>query len=733
MRVFVTAVGIVSPLAVGAEATFRALVRGDRALRPMTLFDVGSSRRPIVAEVQELDIAAFSAASPFPVARVDAMAIVAAREALAGVGLSKNAIVDLVTSGVQGGMFETETTLVAMYRRSKDRAPDPSLVMHPVSATADRLREIVFPFRRARTVSNACSGGATAIVLAEAWIRSGRSSSVLAGGADALCRFTLAGFNLLSSLDPAPCRPFDVSRAGLNLGEGAAYLLLESEDEVNRRNVVPLAELTSATLGSEGKHIIQPEENGETRARLVRDALARARLSPADIGYINAHGTATPQNDVTEAAAYRAVFGADIERIPVSSCKGQVGHALGAAAAIEAAVTVLAVHHGEIPPTGGLSQPDPRCNLLHVMGSGRRHDFRAAISTSAGFGGANAVLCFAKTNAFDEPATRHSSDAVVVTSAVTWGPLGLGGAQPSLEYLKSGPPPEGGPAVISTNVLDADKVRRYDAAALRLVLVAKTALEMAYGENMNVDAARIGIVTGLALRGGDGGASFLAPVLESGFRTGKPIVFPGLLPSSPTSQASIYLSIRGPAMTTIDREASAGAAFSAAVDLLDMQHADALIVTGLSEWDDLTWQAVGPVCFGSAAWPEPLTDGAGALVVERAQFAEARGAPVLAKLVARQSDAGPRLREVPGPTDVARALVVAARLGRPLDEVLGDSDWARVRRVGLAARAGAHEALGAMALVAAAHAIASKEADEVLVVDFADGRLEAFLFGVACS
>lgn len=728
MRVFVTAVGIVSPLAVGAHATFRALLRGERALRPITLFDVGASRSRIAAEVSSLDASTFPIAITPPLSRVDKMAVLAAREALDAACLSPNATVDLVTSGVQGGMFETETTLAAMHRRSQNISPDPSFVMHPVSATADRLREIVFPFRRARTVSNACSGGAISIALAHAWIRSGRSSSVLAGGADALCRFTFAGFSLLSSLDPAPCRPFDVSRAGMNLGEGAAYLLLESEEEVKRRAIEPLAELVSAELGCEGKHIIQPEETGETLARLIRRALGRGRLLPTDIGYINAHGTATPQSDAMESVAYRAVFGAHTQSVPVSSCKGQLGHSLGAAAAIEAAVTVLAVHHGQIPPTGGLTTPDPRCDLLHVMNAGRSHDVRAALSTSAGFGGADAVLGFARPYAFEAPPPRGYADQIVVTSAATWGPLGLGAAHPSIEYIRPGPSPERGPCAIPKDALDADKARRFDAAAVRLVLLAKTAFDVASYESSTLDRSRIGIVAGLAVRGGDVGASFIAPVLESGFRTGKPIVFPGLLPSSPMSQASIYLSLRGPALTTIELEASAGAACSAAIDLLDNQHADALIVAGLSEWDELTWQTVGPVCFRSASWSEPVTDGGGALVLEQAQFAKARGATVLAKLVARQSDAGPVLSAIPDPADVSRALVVAARDDQRLAHVLGTSAWASVRRVGIAARAGAHEALGAMALAVAAHAIASKAADDALVVDLAPGRLEAFLF-----
>ena len=728
MRVFVTAVGIVSPLAVGAEATFQALVRGERAIRPITLFDVGASRSRIAAEVPALDLASLSATSRFTVSRVDAMAILAAREAIQSARLSPDTIVDLVTSGVQGGMFETEVLLLEMFRRSKPRTPDPNLALHAVSATADRLKELVFPFRRLRTVSSACSGGASAITLAEAWIRSGQSSAVLAGGADAICRSTFAGFHLLSSLDPEPCKPFDKNRAGLSLGEGAAYLLLESEEEVLRRGIVPLAELASSALGSEGKHIIQPEENGETLAYVLRQSLERAQLSVNDIGYVNAHGTASTQSDVMEAKAYHAVLGDAAKQIPVSSCKGQIGHSLGAAAAMEAAVTVLALHNNKIPPTGGLVDPDPRCDLLHVVGQGRAHEMRAAVSASAGFGGAVAALGFTRPYMFDAPKGVRLEEQFVVTAALTLGPLGFGAAQPSLEYLQEGPAPASGPSNAPLELLDADKIRRLDSAATRLVFMAKSALQMAFAENANFDPRRMGIVTGLPLRGIQDGAAFLGAVLESNFRRGRPLDFPGLLPSSPTSQASIYLALRGPSLTLLDRETSTSAALSAALDLMTMDHADAMIVAGLSDGDELTRETLLPLNFPTLEPSGPFTDGAGALMVERVDVAKARGTCILARIVARQCDAVPCWTSIPKPINDPRALVVSAHDDARLAEALRDSSWSGIRRVGVSRRAGMHEALGAIALVAAVQAIAAKEADEVLVVDMAEGRFEAFVF-----
>ena len=239
-------------------------------------------------------------------------------------------------------------------------------------------------------------GGANAIVTAAEWIRSGRSARVLAGGADGLCRLTFTGFNALGAIAPEACRPFDRRRAGLGLGEGAAFLVLESEEEVHRRGATPLAELAGFAVGSEAHHITNPEPTGATAARLMNRALERAGITAAELDYVNAHGTGTLQNDAMEAKALHLALGSEVHRVAVSSCKGQIGHTLGACGAIEAAITVLAIVRGEIPPTGGLEEIDPACELMHVPGVGRKATVRAALSNSFGFGGSDTVLLFTR-------------------------------------------------------------------------------------------------------------------------------------------------------------------------------------------------------------------------------------------------------------------------------------------------------------------------------------------------
>lgn len=740
MRVVVTAIGIVSPLAVGADRTFRALISGERAFGPVTLFDIADYRARIAAEVKDLDIRGGLGGEVLP--RVDAMAVLAAREALDFARLPAGDPIDLVFGGTQGGMLETELHLVAMHLHPASRAPHSALLAHPISATVDRLRASVAPFRRARTISSACASGASAIAIAAGWIRSGRSTRVLAGGAEALCRFSFAGFNLLFALDPEPCRPFDRKRAGMSLGEGAAFLLLESEDAARARGAEPIAELSGWALGSEAKHITLPDETGRTPARLLREALARSGLRPEEIGYINAHGTGTPSSDAMEALALREALGSAIDnkdnnknnnkdnnkntKIPVSSCKGQIGHALGAASAIEAAVTVLALARRQIPPTGGLVEPDPRCDLFHVMGTGREHAFDAALSSSFGVGGAGAVLAFTRPGIFAPP-SEIPAQKIVITAAATLGPLGVGGAEPTLEYLNPGDMPLPGPSVIPPDrALDPDKSRRYDGAATRVVVTAGEALRLA-GPGVLADPARIGVVVGLAFRGGDVGAAFLAPILSEGWKKGKPIVFPNLLPSSPASYASIYYGLEGPSLAVLELSASGGGALSTAVDLLLAGDAGAVLACSFSEHDALSNAAVSPVCLGSHQWADPRTDGAGALLVELTDFAALRGAEPLAEIAAIHSGPLLTIPDLPAPQNPDRARVFIPRPDVNAAQILAGTPWSEISPIALSARAGAHEALGGAALAAAALAIARGLADEVLVIDEADHRLEIFV------
>jgi 3-oxoacyl-(acyl-carrier-protein) synthase len=239
------------------------------------------------------------------------------------------------------------------------------------------------------TVSTACASGATALGIGAEMLRRGEADAVIAGGYDILCRFVMRGFNSLRSLTRDRVRPFDRRRSGLLLGEAAALLLLQREREAGPQRLGTILGCGSA---GDASHIAAPDPQGRGIERAMRAALAEARVDGADIDFVSAHGTATPLNDPIEAAALRRVLGSRAGAVPVNSIKGAFGHAMGAAAALEAILCLLAGRHGQIPATLGLEERDTACDLDCVQGVPRALRPRLSLSTSLGFGGCNAAL-----------------------------------------------------------------------------------------------------------------------------------------------------------------------------------------------------------------------------------------------------------------------------------------------------------------------------------------------------
>ncbi|MDR2934949.1 MAG: beta-ketoacyl-[acyl-carrier-protein] synthase family protein, partial [Candidatus Adiutrix sp.] len=240
----------------------------------------------------------------------------------------------------------------------------------------------------ALTIGNACCSGADAVGLGGALVASGRCGLVLAGGADALSLVPYFGFRRLMIYDDQPCRPFDRDRAGLNLGEGAACLVLEDPAAAAARGARPLAILRAYAAAADAHHLTAPHPEALGLRRALRAALAQAGLTAGDLAFVNVHGTATPDNDRAEALA----LARELPGVPLWAAKGAIGHTLGAAGALEAALTVMALEQGRLPPSYGFSRPDPALGLSPAP-PGPIHG-RAGLSTSLGFGGANSVLVF---------------------------------------------------------------------------------------------------------------------------------------------------------------------------------------------------------------------------------------------------------------------------------------------------------------------------------------------------
>lgn len=731
MRIWITGVGVVSPLAYGAALTMDRLVAGQRALGELTLFDLGETRSRIVAEVRDLSVAAIAPRGEEEAwSRTDAMAVLAAREALAHARVDAHrAPVDLILGGTTAGMFETEDLLAELSRHPETLAPLRRLLSHPLSSTADHLRQIVAPFRRVRSVCSACSSGANAVLLAASWLQSGRSTCVLAGGADGLCRLTLAGFGALAALDPGPCRPFDRRRAGLNIGEAAAFLVLEPAHLARARGVEPVAELRGWAVGAEAHHITNPEAAGRTAARVMGAALARAGLTPADVDYVNAHGTATPLNDAMESAALRACFGSEIERVPVSSSKGQIGHTLGAAGAIEAVICALAVQRGVLPPTKGLTEVDPSCPLVHVT-EARRADVRIAMSNSFGFGGADTVLVLAEPGRFEEP-SEEPPRRIVVTGAATVGPEGAERSVGSLAYLRDGEAPAAGPLSFNPAArLDVARTRRIDRAGRLATAAVATALDDAGMGQLDEPASHaVGAIVGSSFGSVDATTAFMRRVYDKGPKFANPADFPNLVPSSPVGHASIYLGLRGPVFAVADLGATAESAIVSAAELLETGGARAVAAGSVEEASILIEHCLGPIC-SEISDRGVRSEGASAVVLETEDASAARGAKALARLVfwaSWRGEVGSALRELPAPP-AAGALVLAGRHEPRIELVLKGSAWEAAPRRALSERVGDHEGAGGFAAVAAISALRAGLAQGVLVLGQAPDRGFALLF-----
>lgn len=729
MRIWVTGIGVMSPLGRGAEITMNRLLAGDRAFGPVTLFDTTGSKSRIAAEVSGVaaaDVAPEGHASAW--SRTDALSVLAIREALGQAGVYPGKTqVDLILGGTTAGMYETEELLAWLAREPDAIKPMSQMLSHPLSSTADHVRAAVGPFRNVRSICSACSSGANAIMLAAAWIRAGSSKCVIAGGADGLCRLTFAGFGALSAVDPSPCRPFDKRRAGLNLGEGAGFIVLEPEESARSRGAKPIAELRGWAIGAEAHHITNPESDGATAARIMSGALKIAGLSPDDIDYINAHGTATPLNDSMESAAIRTCFGPKASAIPVSSIKGQIGHTLGAAGGIEAAITALSIARGVVPPTAGLEEVDPACELNHVF-QGREQPVRAAMSNSFGFGGTDTALIFSAPEAFPEPRLPVRRDVVIV-GAATIGPLGVLGSSENGAYFEPGPAPSPGPVPFQASEhLDVARARRLDRAGrLSTVVVQRLLRDSQLDPSDPKQAVELGAIMGAAFGSVDGSTAYMVRIHEKGVKYASPVDFPNLVPSSPVGHASIYLGLRGPVFAVADLGATAECAVSIAADLISIGEGEILAAGSVEEMSSVTERCLSPICSGFDAGVR--SEGASALLLESADHARSRGARILARLsfwTAWRDDSAEALAQLPAPRDPARAAVVTGHAEASLD-FLAATGWTDVARRSVNARAGTHEGIGGFAMAAAISSLLSGVFDEILVIGLGPDRGYALL------
>ena len=403
-RVGITGIGAVTPLGVGFEPTWKALLAGTNSVSTIQGFDASEFPTTFAAECGAFDPAAFF--STKEVRRLDPFAqfaLVAAAEAVEDAGIDlpgsdPGRAGCVIGSGV-GGLIEIEAAHSRLLERGPGRMSAysfPKLMLNAATGeTAIRygLEGV------SHAVASACATGTDAVGAALRTIQYADADVMLAGGSEAaVTPLAVGGFSALKALsrrndDPARAsRPFDVDRDGFVLGEGAAILVLEEMERAKRRGARIYAEVMGYRATSDAHHISAPRPDGRVAAAAMSGCLQDAGISGEDVGYVNAHGTSTLLNDAMETRAIKQVFGEHAAGLAVSSTKSMIGHLLGAAGAVEAAVAARSVADGIVHPTLNLDRADPECDLDYVPGSARECDVRAALSNSFGFGGHNASL-----------------------------------------------------------------------------------------------------------------------------------------------------------------------------------------------------------------------------------------------------------------------------------------------------------------------------------------------------
>jgi nodulation protein E len=397
-RVVVTGAGVLCALGHNCGEFWRALAAGQPGIRPLQAVDRGLLRFQNGAEVQGFDASRhFEEKEMGLLDRFAQFGVVAAREAIAQAGiewtgeLRENTAI--ITGSCVGGQSTEDEGFVNLYRKNIPRVNPLTIPRTMENAAASRISLETGVVGPTYTVSTACSSANHAIGQAFWMVRSGAVRMAITGGSEAVFSLGfLKAWEAMRVVSPDTCRPFSKDRRGLILGEGGAMLVLEPLEAARARGAKIYGEITGFGMSSDAYHITQPSPDGAARA--MRAALRDAAVQREEIGYINAHGTATQANDATETAAIRQMFGPHADRLAVSSTKSMHGHTLGAAGAIEAVATLLSLCNGVLPPTANFTEPDPACDLDVIPNQARQMQVECALSNSFAFGGLNAVLAF---------------------------------------------------------------------------------------------------------------------------------------------------------------------------------------------------------------------------------------------------------------------------------------------------------------------------------------------------
>ncbi|GFO53921.1 beta-ketoacyl synthase [Geomonas sp. Red276] len=388
-RIAITGLGVFSAAGRDVPSFTRSLRSGQSAIGPVDLFDVAPFPSRIGAQVAGYDpLDYFAARDARKMSRVDQFGVLAAGEAIrksCALGYYSPYEIGVCVGAGASGMLQCEEWLEGSL---SGKRPRPSLLRGLLpDRTATCIASCYNLCGYQSSITTACSSSASSIGWGADLVATGAVKAILCGGSDCLSLLTFAGFNTLRVVDPEPCSPFSKGRQGISLGEGAAFVMLEEEGEARRRGAEIHGYLAGYAVAGEGFHMTAPDPSGEDSARVMAEALKRAGVGLEEVGWVNAHGTGTPLNDAIESKAMKLVFGERAPQVPLVSVKGLTGHCLGAAGAVEALATIIALNQRFIPQTLNFRGPDPDCDLDYCHHGARSCQTRVALSNSFAFGG----------------------------------------------------------------------------------------------------------------------------------------------------------------------------------------------------------------------------------------------------------------------------------------------------------------------------------------------------------
>jgi len=651
-RVVVTGLGAVTPLGQSVPVFWQRLCAGERGLRRISRFDPTGLRNELGGEVCDwrFDTESFGLAQAPDLATQ--FLLQAAREAVGDAGLegrgtsSRPTVGAVLSTNFGGGESWEEWCRVLRGQPPAGTAPFAEFAFH---TALGHLRDVFGLEGPLSLLSIACASGAAAIGYALDLIRAGEATAMLAGGHDALAPTPLSGLSTLHTITAEDIRPFSADRSGTLFGEGAAVLMLEELDHARARGAHVYAEVLGSWQNNNAYHLTAPDPGGAGMARVLESALADADLLPEQLEYINAHGTGTKPHDAAETEAIKTVLGPHAYEIPVSSIKGAIAHLMGAAGAIEAVATVQTIATDVVPPTVNYREPDPECDLNIVPNVAQEASVQYAATISAGVGGSNACVVFGPPPA-SEPGTRAQVPSaspsltrrrVVITGLAPISAIGIG-REDFAAGLREGrdgrrPPErlvEGHDLPLLAECLDfvvedyLESEKTYLDRCSELALAAcALAWQDAGLDWRSLSRPLMGLCLGTAYGCLDSMQNMTDRVQTKGVRFGSPVIFTHSFANSPTSLAAIEYEMQGPTSTFCVGDVSAGSALDYAWRLVADGRAEVMLAGGM---EALSVAMLG----GRAGSQRPPGEGACVVVLESAEHAQARGAAVLAEIVA---------------------------------------------------------------------------------------------------